>query len=59
MTIATAWNSTRLRIYILLLLAGDVLARRHGDHAADQDIGRRAHGEQEQDDQERCSWPPL
>ena len=48
MTIAIAWNSTRLRISSAAL-AGDVLARRHGDHAADEDISGRAHGEQEED----------
>ena len=52
MTIATAWKRTRRRIHMLRLLAGHVLARRHRDDAADENVNHRRHREQEEDEQD-------
>ena len=53
MMIATRLKQHALAHVVLLLLAGDVLARRHGHDPANEDVSGRGHGEEEQDEEER------
>ena len=53
MTIATPWYSTRFCMYFCCTSPVDILAIGHGDDPAHEDVGGRAHGDDEGDDEER------